>query len=113
MPHFYGIAMYRFKDYGAAGLPVLPVRRGMTTTKYYILAYSAAFTAAAACLTIFGYTGYVYLVVMVGLGLTWLYRGVRGFFAQDDEAWGRQMFLFSLIVLLVFSAITAVGALLP
>jgi len=29
MPHFYGIAMYRFDDYKAAGIPVLPVQKGM------------------------------------------------------------------------------------
>jgi protoheme IX farnesyltransferase len=113
MPHFYAIAMYRFKDYEKAGLPVLPVKKGLKRTKIEILAYVAAFTISATLLTAFGYTGYIFLVVILLIGLTWFVKGLRGFQAADDKKWGRRMFLFSLIVLLTLSAGLSVGALLP
>lgn len=113
MPHFYAIAMYRLKDYRAAGLPVLPTVKGSQRTKLQIIAYVMAFSVSALMLSAYGYTGYTYAVVMAALGLIWLRKGLRGFTATDDNQWGRQMFGFSLIVLLAFSLALSVGALLP
>jgi protoheme IX farnesyltransferase len=113
MPHFYAIAMFRVKDYQAAGIPVLPVKKGFRTTKYYILAFVAAFAVAACSLTVAGYTGYIYLTAMLGLGVFWFVKGVRGFKTLNDIKWGKQMFLFSLISLLYLSAFVSIGALLP
>lgn len=103
MPHFYAIAMYRAKDYAAAGLPVLPVKKGMHQTKVRMLAYTVAFGLAACALTIFGFAGYSYLAVMVLASAAWLWRGFRGFKTMDDTKWARKMFGFSLVVLLAFS----------
>jgi protoheme IX farnesyltransferase len=113
MPHFYGIAMYRFKDYKAAGVPVWPVIKGMPSTKLQILLYATAFTIAAVMFTVFDYEGYSFLIVMVLVGLYWLYRGIRGFKATDDKLWGRKMFLLSLVIILVLSIMLSVGPLLP
>jgi protoheme IX farnesyltransferase len=113
MSHFYAIALYRFKDYKAAGLPVMPVAKGAHRTKVEIIAYILAFEIVAVLLTLFHYTGLIYLVVMVGIGAVWLLRGLRGFRAKDNAAWGKQMFLFSLIVVLVLSVMTALGGWLP
>src|SRR5262249_37725840 len=44
MPHFYAIAMYRFRDYKQAKIPVLPVVKGMKRTKLEILFYTFLFT---------------------------------------------------------------------
>jgi protoheme IX farnesyltransferase len=112
MPHFYAIAMYRFKDYKAAGLPVLPVKKGMRQTKIQILIYIAAFTITGAMFTVFGYTHIVFLLLMVMLGMSWLIKGVQGFSVTDDKKWARGMFLHSLIVNLGMCLLLAVGALL-
>ncbi len=113
MPHFYAIAMYRFKDYKAAGLPVLPVKKGMRAAKVQILVYVAGFIAANVLLVLSGYAGYSYLTGMTVLGLWWLWRGVGGFRAKNDAAWGRGMFLFSLVVMLGLCAMLSVGSILP
>jgi protoheme IX farnesyltransferase len=117
MPHFYAIAMYRFNDYKAAGLPVLPVKKGAYRTKLQIMLYIAAFTIAAALLTVFGYTGYIYLAVVLLLGLAWLRLGLQGFRTAGnkaaDEKWARKMFFFSLIAILVLSIMIALGGRLP
>jgi protoheme IX farnesyltransferase len=113
MPHFYGIAMYRYNDYKRAGLPVMPVARGMLATKLQTLIYIVIFMAIASLLTIYHYTGYCYLVVMLLVGLAWFVKGVRLFNIKDDKLWGRKMFLFSLIVVLVMAVMLSLGARLP
>jgi protoheme IX farnesyltransferase len=113
MPHFYAIALYRYNDYKAAGLPVLPVSRSIRETKLQIVIYIGFFIVVCSLLTFFGYTGYSYLAVMSGLGLIWLYKGLHGFRAPDAAVWARSMFLFSLVVIMGLSVMLAVGPSLP
>jgi heme o synthase len=113
MAHFYAIAMYRYDDYKRAGIPVMPVARGMLPAKVQTLFYIAIFTAVASLLTAYHYTGYIYLVVMIGTAAAWFIRGVQLFNGKDDKLWGKKMFLFSLIVVLVMAVMLALGARLP
>lgn len=112
MPHFYAIAMYRLKDYKAAGIPVLPAVSGMRATKIQILGYIVAFIIASLSLTILGYTGLVYAAIMATIGFIWLARGIAGFKATDDIVWAKQMFGFSLLALLAFCGSLIIDALL-
>jgi protoheme IX farnesyltransferase len=113
MPHFYAIAMYRFRDYKAAGLPVLPVKKSPKEAKIQIVCYIAAFTIATTMLTVFGYTGYVYLAVMLIASVSWLVVGIQGFKRSDDAVWARKMFLYSLLIIMVFSLMISIGSRLP
>lgn len=109
MPHFYAIAMYRFKDYQAAGLPVLTVRSGMAAARIQIMAYIVLFTIAAALLTVFGYTGYIYLAAILLLGIYWFATGLKSYRLKDKD-WGRKMFIASLKVTVVLSLAIAAGS---
>jgi protoheme IX farnesyltransferase len=123
MPHFYAIAMFRLEEYKAAGIPVLPAVKGMKATKVHILLYIIAFIIATALLTLCGYAGLVYLIVLLVVGFIWLWRALQGFKSKDsanaistaerDAKWARKLFRFSLIVLLVFCVALAVAPLLP
>ncbi len=113
MPHFYGIAMYRAKDYANAHIPVLPVKKGMHAAKVSTMLYIIGFIIVSGLLTVYGYTGYIYLGLMSALGLMWFYKGLTGFSSQDDVAWGKKMFLFSLIVNMAFCVLIPLGAWLP
>ncbi len=113
MPHFYAIGIYRSDDYQAAQLPILPIKEGIQKTKIHILLYIVAFTIAAAMLTVFGFTGYIYLITVLSLSLAWLWLGIKGFKADNDKRWARKMFLFSLVLLLSVSALMSAGILLP
>jgi protoheme IX farnesyltransferase len=113
MPHFYAIATYRLKDYRSAGLPVLTVRRGVRVAKLQTVIYIIGFIIASTLLTLYNYTGYIYLVVMLALGLGWLRLALKGFGTMDDNKWGKQVFSFSLLITVVFSALLAANAWLP
>jgi heme o synthase len=113
MPHFYAIAMYRRDDYAKAGIPALPVKKGLHVTKIHIMLYIIIYTLVVACLNFYGYTGKTYLAVAVGLGLIWLGYGLQGFSSDNDEVWARKMFRVSLIVLTVTSVMIGLDSLLP
>lgn len=113
MPHFYAIALYRERDYKAAGIPVLPLVYGVRATKIAILGYLLAFIVACAALTVCGYTGYSYLIIMLAIGLWWAVAAIKGFYASNNEKWARKLFLSSLIVLLVFCFSIVLDAWLP
>lgn len=109
MPHFYAIAMYRLKDYRLAGLPVLPLKKNVSITKIRILLYIVAFGIACVLLTILGYTGYIFLIAVIGLVVYWLGVGIKNWNIKNSGVWARKMFLLSLIILLVVCALAAIG----
>lgn len=113
MPHFYAIAIYRIKDYEAAGLPVLPLVKGIETTKKYILTYIFAFVLSSASFTYFGYLGYSYLTIILLISIFWLYVGIREFNKNNATKWSRKMFGTSLLVILAFSVMISLNAWLP
>ena len=113
MPEFYSIAIYRRKEYKAAGVPVISVVKGSEHTRLQIFFYTVAFVVATLLLGIYGYAGYSYSVMMALLGAYWIWLGLKGFRAKDIEMWARHMFRFSLIVLLAFCAMISIDSLLP
>lgn len=113
MPHFYAIGLRRRKDYAAANLPVLPVKKGALPTKIQILAYIPPIVAGGWLLTLLGYSSITFAVGISVICVAWFIKGVQGFKAKDDEKWAKMMFFFSLRVLLVFAALLSVDWLLP
>ncbi|HEV3270306.1 MAG TPA: heme o synthase [Candidatus Rhabdochlamydia sp.] len=109
MPHFFAIAMYRIDDYVAASIPVLPVKRGMYITKVHMLLYIIAFLIPVCMLTILGYTGYAYLIVVGLLGLSWLLLCIKGFRDTNDRLFGRQMFRFSLVIIMTLCIMISIS----
>lgn len=99
MPHFFSIAVYHLDDYTAASIPVLPVKKGMLRTKIHMALYIIAFIAVAVLLTVYGYTGYVYLMVAAVAGVLWLLLSLKGFTSVNDTVWGKQMFRLSLLLI--------------
>lgn len=108
MPHFYAIAIYRLKDYAAAGIPVMPVKKGILNTKIQILIYILGFVIVGTLFTFFGYTGTGFLVIITLMGIVWLWLTIQGFFTKNSNLWARKMFFFSLIVTLIFSILISI-----
>lgn len=108
MPHSYAIAIFRFNDYQAANIPVLPVIKGISAAKRQIVLYIAAFVVATLMLTLSGYAGYSYFVVAALSGAYWLWMGVSGYKAADDRVWARKLFTFSIISITMLSVMMSV-----
>ena len=108
MPHCYAIAVFRFDDYTAAAIPVLPVKQGAAAAKKHIVGYILAFMAAMLMLTFGGYTGYSTLAVATGLGLSWLYLAWSGYQAADERLWGKKLFIFSILTISILSVMMSI-----
>ncbi|MEB0040438.1 MULTISPECIES: heme o synthase [unclassified Pseudomonas] len=113
MPHSYAIAIFRFNDYRAASIPVLPVLRGIVVAKRHILIYILAFLVATLMLTIGGYAGFSYLAVAAGMGMYWLYMAWTGYKAVDDTVWARKLFVFSILTITALSVMMSVDFQVP
>lgn len=99
MPHFFAIALYHFDDYKKAGIPVLPISRGIFRTKVHIVIYILGFIAISTMLTVLNYTGNVFMIVTVVAGMAWLALAIKGFSSSNNKLWGQQMFRLSLIMI--------------
>ncbi|MGI8795376.1 MAG: heme o synthase [Acidimicrobiia bacterium] len=111
-PHFWALSMRYRHDYAAAGIPMLPVARGLEATARQIVIYSLVLTVVTLALVPFDRLGALYFGVALGLGATFVWRALA---LQRDPtpARGLQLFSFSNAYLaLVFGAI-ALDTLLP
>jgi protoheme IX farnesyltransferase len=108
MPHSYAIAIFRFKDYQAAGIPVLPVVKGISVAKHHIIVYILAFMIATLMLTLSGYAGYKYLVVAAAVSIWWLGMALKGYKTENDVVWARKLFGFSIITIMSLSFMMSV-----
>ena len=113
MPHCYAIAVYRFDDYTAAAIPVLPVKQGTAAAKKHMVGYILAFMAATLMLTVGGYTGYSTLAVATGLGLSWLYMAWPGYQAAEERLWARKLFIFSILTIFILSVMISIDYTVP
>ncbi len=108
MPHSFAIAIFRLKDYSAASIAILPVKKGIQVTKINMLAYTIVFVLATLSLTIFGYTGWTYFVVIGIAGIMWIRLAIKGFSVEDDRKWARKMFFYSIIIIMLLSIMMSV-----
>lgn len=77
-PHFYAIAWMYKEDYARAGIRMLPVVEpdGRSTARQMVL-YGIALIPVSLLPVAFGMSGNIYLAGALGLGLWFLYSGVR------------------------------------
>jgi protoheme IX farnesyltransferase len=113
LPEFYSIGIYRRPEYAAAGIPILPVVAGVERTQKDIFIATIIFVVSSLLLTVFGYTGALYLIIMGAAGIYWIWLGWQGFSTKNAEQWARQMFKFAITILLLYSAMLAIGPVLP
>lgn len=113
MPHFYAIAIFRLNDYKKAGVPVLPAIKGLQKTKKQINAYIIALGMTMTMLFFVAELSYIYLIVMLGGTIYWLFLGLKTIRSEEGIKWAHTMFSFSLVVLLVFSTLISLNAWLP
>jgi protoheme IX farnesyltransferase len=94
-PHFWALALYREKEYGRAGIPMLPVTHGSEFTRLHILLY----TILLAAVTIMPYathlSGGLYLAGAILLNGVFLMHTWRLYRAYSDQR-ARRTFIYSI-----------------
>jgi len=113
LPHFYAIGIFRREDYEKAGLPIWSVKYGLESTRRQIFMYIVLFAIATVLLTVWGYTGIIYLILSLGLSGYWVYKAIVLYKKIDPIKWSKAMFGISLLVLLLILFFIAIGGFLP
>ena len=112
-PHFWALALIIREDYSRAGIPMMPVVKGVAATQRSILAYTLVVVATSLLLGTSGAVGWVYLSVAAVLGTFFLYLawtllpGSPGGEKRVGLLRERRLYLYSLayLFLLFFSVV--------
>jgi protoheme IX farnesyltransferase len=98
-PHFWALALYRSKDYAAAGVPMLPVIRGARATKWQMLAYTLLLLPLALMPCIAGFASWVLYGSAAGiLSGVFILSALRVLTDETDRS-AKRMFGFSIFYL--------------
>ncbi len=100
-PHFWALAIYRHNEYAKIdGIPMLPITHGIDYTKTQVVLYSILLVVIAWLPTICGVSGWLYFIASTVLSLLFLYYAIR-LKLSDDPRWGRILFRYSIIYLML------------
>jgi protoheme IX farnesyltransferase len=109
-PHFWALSLYRNEDYRRAGVPMLPVVRGVEVTKKHILFYSVVLVAVSLAPVAFQVAGWFYGAVALVLGGRFLHRANRVISDKTDVS-AKKLFGYSILYLFLLFGALAVEAL--
>ena len=107
-PHFWALALLMRQDYARAGIPMLPVVKGVAATRRSILVYTVAVVAASLLLFVTtDAVGWIYASAALVLGVLFVAKAWRlASTASDVLGRARSLYLYSLLYLaLVFVAV--------
>lgn len=106
-PHFWALALRYSDDYKAAGVPMLPVVRGVQETTRQIVLYSVVLFAVSLLMYPVAQLGVLYLASASVMGLAFVYYAFR-LRKNPDGKQAMSLFHFSIMYLvLVFVALAA------
>ncbi|OIR23294.1 MAG: protoheme IX farnesyltransferase [Marine Group III euryarchaeote CG-Epi3] len=105
--HFWALTLSKRKDYGEAGVPMLPVIRGEDVTRKYILGYCLCLVINSVLIVILGNTGLIFITLGTALSLYFAYLSYNLTKTKSsDDAWAlfkfSNAYLFILFIILVF-----------
>lgn len=102
-PHFWALAIQRYKEYARAEIPMLPVTHGIVFTKKCIVLYTWLLAAVTTLPFVIGMSGYLYFFSIIPLNALFIYRAIQLMRHDNDHVLGGRLFRFSITYLfLVF-----------
>jgi protoheme IX farnesyltransferase len=114
-PHFWALSLRIRKDYAAAGVPMLPVVKGIPETTRQIGLYTILMVAISLVLFAVGRMGLIYLVAAVVLGAIFLWQAYglwrRGSSEEASTAGAIRLYKYSISYLSLLFLAVAVDAL--
>ena len=104
--HFWALTLSKRRDYGEAGVPMLPVVSGEETTRNYIFIYCICLVLNCISIIVNGETGMIFLITGMGISLYFAYLARELIKTKsENDAWSlfkfSNLYLFALFILLV------------
>jgi protoheme IX farnesyltransferase len=113
-PHFWALSLRIRKDYAAAGVPMLPVVRGIPETTRQIGLYAILMVAISLILWAVARMGWIYLIAAVVLGAIFLRQAYRlwrqGSSEEGSTAGAIRLYKYSISYLTLLFAAIAIDA---
>ncbi|HSO28973.1 MAG TPA: heme o synthase [Candidatus Sulfomarinibacteraceae bacterium] len=113
-PHFWALALRIRTDYAAAGVPMLPVVRGVAETSRQIALYTVLLVAVSLVFVVVGQMGVIYLAAAVLLGGIFLWRAFtlwrQGSAPEASTAQAIRLYRYSISYLTLLFVAVAVDA---
>ena len=111
-PHFWALSLFVRTDYANAGIPMLPVVAGETSTRRQIFLYTLPMAMCAVGIWAMGYAGAIYGITAAALSAAFLLLAAHVGFRQTGSDDGmkpeRRLFWFSILYLFIlFAALVA------
>ena len=114
-PHFWALSLRIRRDYAAAGVPMLPVVKGIPETTRQIGLYTLLMVAISLVLFTVGRMGLIYLVAAVVLGAIFLWQAYglwrRGSSEEASTAGAIRLYKYSISYLSLLFLAVAIDAL--
>lgn len=85
-PHFWSLALWAHQDYARAGVPMLPVVAGARETRRQIAFYTAILVPLSLAPWLMGFSGPIYGVSALALGLIFLWQALAVLRDRQDRA---------------------------
>lgn len=105
-PHFWALALEYRNDYAMAGIPILPLARGVQVTKVKLFHYTLALLPVSMMPYFLGMCGVFYLITTIAMGLLYLFFAAR--FLMSEREKEMFLFFFSIVYLtVIFAAMLA------
>jgi protoheme IX farnesyltransferase len=103
-PHFWALSLYKCSDYTNAGVPMMPVVRGIKYTQLQILVYSAVLFFITILPYYIGMFGKIYLFTALILGVIFMYLAYLVYYDEKYKS-APKLFGYSIIYLFLLYAI--------
>ncbi len=105
-PHFWVLALKYRGDYARAGIPTLPVSRGVEITKVKTLLYTVSLLPLSVIPYMIGMAGKFYLGTAVVISILYAGLTLRFLFSRKEES--MKLFFFSIVYLAVLFTVLIV-----
>jgi heme o synthase len=110
VPHFLAIALFREKEYRAAGIRVFPLVYGGRATRLSMAISAFVLVVVSLLLVPFGFGGLLYSSVAAVLGAAFLMLVLWGACLDGGRAWAGKVFRLSVIHLTALFVVLLVSA---
>lgn len=107
-PHFWALAIRYEDDYAAAGVPMLPVVKGIEATTRSMVLYSGTMVLVSLMLVPVAGMGWIYLLAAIGLGAWFMLEALR---VRRRPARAMKLFTVSTVYLTALFAAVVVDVL--
>ena len=107
-PHFWALALFKAKDYGAVGIPMMPNVVGEQSTKNQIFAYSLVVAPVGVLPFVLGFAGMAYGLMSSILGAMFIWHAFKVWrMPESDRVMvpAKKLFGFSILYLFAVFAI--------